>query len=123
MKFVGNFITQDLDDQEWLIVDAYAFFDSKDVLHHVYKKTKTDGASIPRVLWILVGHPRSTDIAQAAGLHDVHYQRGGHSRKRCDEILIEGMEVLGAGWWKRKTVYYGLRAGGWVAWNKYRKKD
>ena len=62
-------------------------------------------------------------MAMAAGLHDIHYRRGGHSRKRCDEILIEGMEVLGAGWFKRKAVWIGIRAGGWVAWRNYREDE
>ena len=123
MKFVGEFITQDMDDDNWLIVDEFCFVDSQGEIHKVHKKTETDGASIPRGMWIFTGQPRSTDIAQAAGLHAPHYRRGGHSRRRCDEILIEGMQCLGAGWFKRKIVYAGIRAGGWVAWKKYRSQD
>jgi hypothetical protein len=122
--FNRPFITQDLPGGEevWSIVVGYFFRDKYGKKHHVEPHTITDGASIPRILWPLVGHPRGTDIGQAAGLHDVLYREGVLPRKRCDEILVEGMECLGASWMKRKLVYAGIRAGGWKAWNYYRKK-
>jgi hypothetical protein len=121
MKFIGKLITKDLDDNMWEVVVNYAFDDSKGVRHHVLKDFVTDCASIPRPLWSIVGPPRATDMAQAATLHDDKYQFGGVKRKRADQLLIEGMKVLGAPWWKRRLVYLGVRAGGWVAWKNYRK--
>lgn len=36
-----------------------------------------DGASIPRMLWPIVGHPYDSDYVQAAGVHDVLYRYNG----------------------------------------------
>lgn len=123
MKFTGPFVTEDLPHNTWRIILGYSFIDSLGLEHKVKDCTVTDGASIPFILWPLVGHPRSTNIGQAAGLHDVLYVKGFVSRKRSDQLLVEGMETLGAGWLKRKLVYAGIRSGGFVAWNRYRKRQ
>ena len=120
MKFIGKLITKDLDDDMWEIMVSYAFVDSKGVRHYVLKEFKSNGASIPRLLWSIVGTPRATDMAQSAVLHDFKYRYGGVSRKRADQLLREGMKVLGAPWWKRQIVYAGIRIGGFVIWEKYR---
>lgn len=123
MKFIGKFITEDLPGGEdvWKVSLPFSFIDSKGIRHGVPAGFISDGASIPRVLWPVVGHPRDTDIGQAAALHDLQYRYATVSRKRADEIICEGMECLGASWAKRKAVYAGLRMGGWVAWKRYRK--
>lgn len=92
-------------------------------IYVVPKGTKTDGASIPRILWRVVGHPLG-EYCQAAVLHDYLYQTGKVTRSRADELLYEGMEVLG--WvkkWKMRIIYWGVRLGGWLPWRNHRKKD
>lgn len=125
MGFNRKFVTSDTAvDDVWRVEVSFFFRDSQGLKWYVPAGTYTDGASIPRVLWSIVGHPRETEIGQAACVHDVLYRSPqGLTRKRCDEILIEGMQCLGASWMKRKAVYYGLRVGGFVAWNNYRKKE
>jgi hypothetical protein len=123
VKFTGPFITEDLPGGEdvWKIVVSYAFIDQDGRWYIVPAGTITDGASIPKGLWIVAGHPRETDIGQAAGVHDIDYRLGNGTRKECDQRLIRGMKVLGASWWKRQAVYAGIRLGGQVAWDGYRK--
>jgi hypothetical protein len=123
--FSRSFATEDLPGGEdvWKVSHGFYFRDTEGKKHYVKSGTITDGASIPKILWSVIGHPRETDIGQAAAVHDVLYRKGGISRKRCDEILIEGMECLKASWTKRTLVYYGLRVGGWKAWNMYRQKE
>lgn len=122
--FNRPFVTSDLPGGEdvWRVELGFFFRDKYSLKHYVPAGTITDGASIPRALWLIAGHPREGDIAQAAACHDVLYRRGLVTRKRADEILIEGMECLGASWIKRKLVWAGIRAGGWAAWNHYRKR-
>jgi hypothetical protein len=122
--FNRPFVTEDLPggQEVWKVAVGFFFRDKRGKKHYVPLGTITDGASIPKFLWLILGHPRDTDIGQAAAVHDVLYRNGELTRKRCDEILIEGMECLGASWAKRQAVYYGLRVGGWKAWNYYRSK-
>ena len=89
---------------------------------------KTDLGSTPRGTWWLVGHPLD-EGAQAYGLHDWLMQHPGdgvetpRSLRRCDQIFLEALVVLGVGWWKRSAMYFGVRVGSWVGWNKWRKAD
>lgn len=90
----------------------------------------TDFASIPRFAWSIIGHPAG-EHGKAAVVHDWLYQHpddgvkteGARSRRRCDQIFLEAMKVLGIGWWKRSTMYFAVRVGGRGAWKKWRKAD
>lgn len=77
--------------------------------------TRSDFASIPRLLWPLIGHPAG-NYAQASVMHDELYRRGAEPgalpRARCDELFLEGMRVLGVPWWKRRLMWAGVRLGG-----------
>jgi len=33
------------------------------------------------------------------------------------------MAALKTPWWQRMAIYYGVRAGGWVLWGRYRRAD
>ena len=82
---------------------------------------KTDFASVPRILWNIL--PPWGKYGKAAVLHDYLYYSGMFERKECDKIFLEAMKELGVGWIARKTIYSGVRIGGWIAWNKHRKND
>ena len=70
----------------------------------------TDLASVPRVLWsILPPHGR---YAKAAIVHDYLYDYGIGTRKRADDIFLEGMEVLGVPKWRRYVMYWAVRMFG-----------
>ena len=104
---------------------------------------KTDLGSKPRLTWWLVGHPLD-EGAQAYVLHDelMRHPANGvlpvydpcftctqepkpklRSRRRCDQIFLEGLKVLGVGWLKRSAMYFALRVAGRGVWNKYRKAE
>ena len=81
----------------------------------------TDFASVPRVplaYWL------TGDTAhEAAVLHDYCYSTGLHPRAWCDEMFAAAMEATGIPAWRRALMYAGVRAGGWAAWNDYRRKE
>ena len=87
----------------------------------VPKGIKTDLGSIPRALQGIF--PKDGKAMFAYILHDYLYQVGMFSRLDSDEILEEAMGSLGVSWWRRKAVKFGLRVGGWVAWNEHRAKN
>jgi len=89
----------------------------------------TDFASIPWIARPLIGSP-SGPYAPAAVNHDLNYAENAgeldedyekRSRRQCDQIFLEGMQVLGVGWWKRSAMYSAVRVGGWKGWGKNRK--
>ncbi len=56
-----------------------------------------------------------------AALHDWLYYAAITNRETADKILREAMQVSGVPAWKCNSVYWGLRIGGWSAWNEHRK--
>lgn len=81
---------------------------------------KTDLASIPRGLWNIL--PPVGKYDAAAVIHDYLYQRNGVTRAQADAILFEGMTCLRVSRWQRWAIYLGVRVGGWVVWNNYRRR-
>lgn len=84
----------------------------------------TDWASIPKLLQPILPN---TYGKRAAIIHDYLYRTNGlcgrYDRKRSDEIFLEALIVLGVPSVVSNTLYSGVRVGGWVPWNKYRKQN
>lgn len=97
----------------------------------------TDFASIPKALQSIFS-PVDPRYIRAAVIHDYAYRfrgifprRGGgfvrleplYTRVASDVFFLRSMEAEGAGWVVRHTIYRGVRIGGWVPWNKYRRQE
>ena len=78
----------------------------------------TDGASIPRILWRVCGHPMTTKRIIPAIVHDAIYAGTilGFTRQEADEIFRDG--IIEAGWpkWKANIEYAALRLFGSTHW-------
>ncbi len=82
---------------------------------------ETDLGSIPRFLQGVF--PKDGKAMFAYILHDHLYKLGVYSRSTSDDILREAMKALGVRWYIQVCVRFGLRIGGWYAWNKHREKE
>ena len=82
--------------------------------------TTTDGASIPRFLWRVCGHPLEAPRVYAALLHDALY--GGQfrdlvpTRAAADEIYRDLLIALDVSSFRAYTEYYALRLFGSSHW-------
>jgi hypothetical protein len=79
----------------------------------------TDFASVPRLplAFLLTG-----DSAHAAAtLHDFLYSRGVVDRQTADAVFKEAAQVSGEPGWKATLMHWGVRTGGWIAWNNHRE--
>lgn len=101
---------------------------------------ESDGASVPRFLWSL--YPPFGELYEpATWLHDYCYQhaeafdgtsgfaafaRGcveaGMTRGLADRLLYYGAIALGFRESGAKTLWLGVRAGGWLPWRRARRK-
>jgi hypothetical protein len=72
----------------------------------------TDGASIPRALWIIVGAPFNGKYREAAVLHDAAYRTLGVTKEDADNMLWEASIELGCEEWLADLIYEGVRVGG-----------
>ncbi len=79
----------------------------------------TDFASVPRlgIIYALLGDRAH----EPAVVHDWLYYAAITTRKTADAVLMEAMKVLGLPFWQRIPIYWGVRLGGWKAWNDHRK--
>lgn len=68
---------------------------------------KTDFASVPRIFRSLI--PSVGQFNGAAVIHDFLCESKQVSRKKADQIFLEAMKVLGVSWWKRRTMFTGVR--------------
>lgn len=81
----------------------------------------TDGASIPRFLWRICGHPMTTKRFPIAVVHDFIYSLGdknrwGYTRADADGIYRDGLVVLEFSKWKANTEYYAIKFFGGSHW-------
>lgn len=92
----------------------------------VPRGTETDGASIPRLLWRVCGHPLQAPRVYAALAHDYLYGGGGPpevTRADADTIYRELLVSLGWGKAKAWTEYLALRMFGASHWTKRKNKE
>lgn len=108
-----------LSARRWRVERAFeyhvGFEDSSEVIS-IPQGFITDFASVPRIFWVLF--PPDGKYTQAAVVHDYLYMRHGilaereYSRKRCDQIFLEAMKVLGVPLLTRRIMYTAVRIGG-----------
>ena len=118
VKRVGNGLWELVQPMEYHVGSA----DSKEIIT-VPAGTQTDFASVPMGLHNLF--PKDGEYTPAAIIHDFLYQtcglHGRFTRKQCDAIFLEAMEVIGVGKVRRWIIHRAVRMGGWAAWNGHKK--
>lgn len=126
-RFIAPALKPDLKNPlQWVILEPLTWRDPLHGAITVLPGARTDGASIPRLLWTLAGAPlRDNRVTPAAIIHDQLYAtcglNGQLSRKSCDAIFYRAL--LAAGCPKHRACLYwsGVRTGGWLGWNRYAK--
>ena len=87
----------------------------------VPRKFQFDGCSIP---WFLRWRFKHGGAKFAAsGMHDYLYRTGSTSKERADMIFYEIMIANKVNGRDAKLMYYGVKYGGFIAWNNWRKQD
>ena len=79
----------------------------------------TDGASIPRIFWSLVGCPTSGKYVGSALIHDGLYCSEIISRKEADELFLDMLKDNGVCTIKRYIMFAAVRIGGYFVWKKH----
>lgn len=80
---------------------------------------RSDGASIPRVLWSVLGSPFEPDLVEAAITHDFDY-RMGEPRSAADARFRVELLAAGVGRKRALLLWLGIRALGWIYWRRCR---
>lgn len=101
----------DRDNGQWVLLEPLHYqSDIAKMVIIVPRGTVTDFASTPRlpVIYLLAGNVAT----MAAVVHDHLYQTGMLSRKMADAVFREASEASGVSWFRRWTMWAGVRLGG-----------
>lgn len=87
----------------------------------VYKNFITDGGSLPRLSWTLLGiTPFSPSCVYSFFLHDFLYCSALLTRKQADDILYECLAITPAcNLAQRWLIWSHVRAYGWIVWRNH----
>lgn len=118
---------------EWVLTEQYQVTVGMSHRFVCAEGMWTDGASIPRFFWRLIGHPMQLPYVKAAVIHDGGYQgrllwydrvadewilRTGHTRKDVDDLFLALLASLGVSWWRRTAMYQAVRWFGGKHWTE-----
>jgi hypothetical protein len=78
----------------------------------------TDGASIPRLAWRVIGHPWAQYLP-AAIVHDILYETEVWKRDMADECFLDLMRWLEVPVLKRSAMYRAVRMFGGATWRRH----
>jgi hypothetical protein len=96
------------DGRHMTLLSELRYTDPEGVLWIAPAGSVVDGASIPRVLWSLMGGPFDGKYRNASVLHDVAYDEKTRPWKLCDRMFYNAMRCSGVGATEAKTMYYAL---------------
>ena len=90
-----------------------------DVVVHVKPGFRTDGASIPRLLWPVLGSPYDPDIIAQSIAHDALYRGRIVPRRDADAAYSSLMESTGVRKRRRRRLWIGVRLFGWLTYLRH----
>ena len=96
------------DGRNMTLLSELRYTDPEGVLWIAPAGSVVDGASIPRVLWSLMGGPFEGKYRNASVLHDVAYDQKTRPWKLCDRMFYNAMRCSGVAATEAKTMYYAL---------------
>ena len=121
-KFKGKYQLSEFTPYTYKTLAELSYTTNKYITYTVPIGFVTDGASIPKLFWSLVGSPFTGLYRRAALIHDYLYAIQTTKRSYADKVFLECMKVLKVGWWKRRIMYMAVRTCGWRPWNKHKKR-
>lgn len=123
-RVLDDIIVMAIGSKEWKLMDDFEYhvgFASSLEVIVIPTGFETDFASIPKVFHSFINP--AGKVRAAALVHDYLYSKRGvlphktYTRKECDEIFLELMQVVGVAYWKSLTMYYAVWLFGKSSWN------
>lgn len=112
------------DGRNQMLLEDVSFFDSEGKQWTAKAGLISDGASVPRWAWRVIGGPFSGKYRRPAIIHDQYYDYRNaarypemkgvipEKREHVDQMFYEAMLVDGVAKWKAKIMLRAVRIGG-----------
>ena len=106
--FSGKTVLERIDSTVYELKSSLSFENEK------YKVTiksglMTDGASIPKIFWSIIGCPLNGKYVGSALIHDGLYASHILSKEESDLLFLDMMKDNGVAKWRRKLMYYAVK--------------
>lgn len=115
-RFIGDLITKWLvetgDDRLMEVMNDFSYQDAAVKLWTTPAGWKVDGASIPRLLWTIVGSPFTGDYRRASVIHDRYCDVRTEPSDAVHLMFYNACRADGVSLFDANTLYYGILAGG-----------
>ena len=112
-RYEGRAIVEFGDEQRIVrLVERFAFIDCQEKTWEVPADARVDGASIPRLLWTIIGGPFEGKYRNASIIHDWYCDRRTRPWERVHEIFYEAMLTSGVSATQARILYTGVLLGG-----------
>ncbi len=96
------------DGRTMTVMSELSYTDPQGTIWDAPAGSVTDGASIPRYLWSVMGGPFEGKYRNASVLHDVAYEKHNRPWSDCDRMFYNAMRCSGVSAVEAKTMYYAL---------------
>jgi len=96
------------DGRTMTVMAELSYTDPQGIIWDAPAGSVTDGASIPRYLWSVMGGPFEGKYRNASVLHDVAYEKHNRPWWDCDRMFYNAMRCSGVSAAEAKTMYYAL---------------
>ena len=106
-----------LGENSWKLLEDFSLATDKYEVT-VKKGFDFDGASIPKVLWSVIGSPMEGNYVPGAVIHDGLYASQKVSKMVADNIFLDLMKQSNVGYVKRTSMYLAVKVFGGKDWKK-----
>jgi hypothetical protein len=114
--YIGSVRTEWLrgpeDERRMVLLDEFTYVDPKGRKWVAPKGYKTDGASIPKAAWSIVGGPFEGQYREAAVIHDVYCESKTEPWRDVHRIFYYANRAAGVSEKKSKILYGAVMIGG-----------
>lgn len=100
----------------WRLLERLRYVDSAGQEYWVPFDFSTDGASIPRFFWRVIGHPMHLDFVAAAVIHDFLWQQavnGDVEFAKANWVFRDALRELGVGLLRRHVIWFCVALNAW----------
>lgn len=108
----GTWITSPGDRPNFVLSEDFLYRDPDAIRWLAPKGTRVDGASIPQVLWSVLGGPFDGDYLHASIIHDHFCDTRERTSDATHRAFYNGMRAKGVARWKAEAMYWGVSAFG-----------
>ena len=97
----------------WILKEDYCFFVNEKP-YWIPKGYVWDGASIPRIVWGIIGAPSEPDFLAASLIHDWIYLTHIFTRAEADEAIFQILKQSDVSLWRRRCIWAAVRTFGGI---------